>query len=85
MDRKRANALITRAVSLHDRIKRVRKLYDELDLIAAELNLMGFTRGVVDGRVVELTDQFATKNVIFRTTSVKRFELAVSDKLKGKK
>ena len=63
--------LITRAKKINKEIEKLKKLYGQLDEITEKLVKQKFKSS--DG--VELVDNFKTKNVAFRTTSVKRYEL----------
>ena len=62
------NKLEKRAFNI---LKKQKQLYSELDSITAILKKSKFK----SGQYLILIDNFKNKNVVFRTTSVRRFEL----------
>lgn len=74
--------LVKRALQIQKKIDSMSKLYKEMDEIVDKLQKSKFKAitletGAREQTTVYLIDNFAKKNVAFRTTSVRRFELEI--------
>lgn len=74
--------ILARVIQLKNELDARTALYDELDMLAIQLQAEGFKDAVLDGQIITLVDNFETVNTVFRTAGVKRFELKVK-RLKG--
>lgn len=69
--------LLLRALALKSEIVAARRLYEVYDETIAELAAAGFQSAQVNGIPVLLVDNFAYKNVVWRATPVRRFDLQI--------
>lgn len=75
MDKKKAARLSKRALEITGELERVKALYAELDAITLQLVEMGCLAYDGKGWTVRITDNYESKNVVFRPAAVRRFEL----------
>ncbi len=59
--------------------RRMKEMYNELDEITVQLKELGFRTEHVGERIITLVDNFATKNVAFRSHGIRRYELKFDD------
>lgn len=73
-------AKIRRAIEIAHFLEEIKVLYKEQDEIIEGLVNQGFMNGVVvDGKVINLIDNYANKNVAFKTVAYRRYELMIMD------
>lgn len=83
MNAKHISELVNRIAEIKDSLEMAKPLYEELDELVLELHDelveegLGNTLKTEDGRFVELVDNFAEKNTVFRPAVVRRFEAAL--------
>lgn len=68
---KNTKILILKAKRLQRKIDALKPLYAELEAVTDQLRKAGFKAG----HGLTLIDNFKNKNVAYRTTSIRRFEL----------
>lgn len=71
---KKIKALAKQAAEVMEKLDSMKPLYNELDQLVNALMEAGLEPGQ-DHYGLTLIDNFAAKNTVFRTTSVKRYEL----------
>lgn len=74
---KEIEQLLNSARITASRIERLKVHYQDLEYVTDRLQMLGFKYDLKSG--IRLKDNFKTKNVVYRTTSVKRFELEFDD------
>jgi hypothetical protein len=72
---KKVQEIAKRASEVLDKLEAMKALYAEADKLTEELLQLGVTKVEVDGSILVIVDNFASKNTYFKTTSIKRFEL----------
>lgn len=73
-------SIVAKIAVLKDEIEAVKPKYDELDELVTQLKAqvpVGVQLFLEDNRSVELVDNFAEKNTVFRPHGVKRFEVSI--------
>lgn len=70
-------ALVRRILDIQRELDVRKALFDELEMLTLQLQADGFETATLDGFVVDLVDNFAKGNVVFRPAGVKRFEVKV--------
>jgi hypothetical protein len=70
--------LVSQAKKVMDQLEAMKPLYSELDKITDALVEMNGAGQVED---IIIVDNFSAKNTVFKTTSVKRFELKLNKKV----
>lgn len=75
-------AKLKRVIAIQRELDIRKELYAELDKLTLELRQSGFTCTNYDDQVIELVDNFAEGNTVFRPAGVKRFELQVMSREK---
>lgn len=74
-------ALLARAVQIKAQLEAVKPLYDELEQVTLSIVNAHLAAGaeatVPTGHVVQVVDNFAGANTVFRPAAVKRFELKI--------
>lgn len=70
MNKSKIKKLAERAKQILDELEEVKELYAELDAITMELKNSNTSK-----HGIEVVDNFANKNTVFRPAAVKRFEL----------
>lgn len=68
---------LARLIELQKELDFRKELYAEQDRIVLELQAEGFQTAEFEGMVLELRDNFAEGNTVFRPAGVKRFELRI--------
>ena len=71
--------LVDRFLKLHKKTQTFKSVYAEIDEITAQLAAKNFRSYPIKKAIVILADNFASKNVAYRTTSIKRYELKIED------
>lgn len=66
-----------RIIQIQKELAKMKELYTELDVIAAQLLKIDFKSAVHNGQTINLVDNFREKNCVFRTTGFRRFEIKV--------
>ena len=72
-------AKLCQVLDLLEKLESVKPLYAELDALIVEMHSEGFQSEVIDGMLIQLVDNFAEKNTVFRPAGVKRFEFKVKE------
>lgn len=72
VNKKQIEQLAKRAAEVLAQLDEMKPLYNELDKLTDELVKLNGVGGIGD---LVLIDNFLTKNTVFKTTSVKRYEL----------
>lgn len=73
--------ILKRVIDLQRELDVRKALYDELDMLTEQLQADGFQHAELDGLVIDLVDNFADRNTVFRVAGVKHYEI----KIKGVK
>lgn len=68
---------VTRVLDLQKELDLRKALYAELDALVLELQADGFKSVDLEGFRIDLIDNFAERNTVFRPAGVKRFEIKV--------
>jgi len=69
--------LLKRIIRIQAELDIRKALYDELDMLTVQLQAEGFISAEMDGLRIELIDNFASGNTVFRPAGVKHFEVKV--------
>lgn len=72
---KQIEELAKRAARVLAQLEDMKPLYNEMDKITEEFLKSGLDQVCVEGFTIQLVDNFHSKNTVFKTTSVKRYEL----------
>lgn len=80
-----SNPKLKRLLEIRAELEANKPLYAELDAIVVELSKKVKREYVVGGFLIEIVDNFATKNTCFRPAAVKRFDVKVTPVTKAKK
>lgn len=80
MRQKSTKAIVKRVIEIQKQLFVMKGLYRELDSLTDQLLLAKFKQG----HGVKIVDNFTDKNVAFKTTAVKRFEVVPSSSIFNK-
>ncbi len=72
---KQIEVVAKRAAEVLAQLEAMKPLYNEIDKLTEELREAGITNIVVGTTVLQIVDNFASKNTMFKPTAFKRFEL----------
>lgn len=82
---KTATLKLKRLLEIRAQLEANKPLYAELDSIVVELSKKVKREYVIGGLLIQIVDNFATKNTCFRPAAVKRFDVKVTPVTKAKK
>jgi hypothetical protein len=74
-NKKQIEMLAKRAAEVLAKLDEMKPLYNEIDKITEQLVAAGVENIAVGVATLHVVDNFAAKNTVFKTTSVKRFEI----------
>lgn len=74
-NKKQIEAMAKRAAEVLAQLESMKPLYNELDKLTQDLMESGATGTDLGKLKLVLVDNFETKNTVFKTTSIKRYEL----------
>lgn len=69
--------ILKRVLDIQAELDIRKALYDELDMLTIQLQADGFESAELNGMVVELVNNFAKGNTVFRPAGVKHYEVKV--------
>lgn len=72
---KQIKKVAKKALEVLEQLESMKHLYNELDSLTEELRALNAKSIEINGTVLQVVDNFSSKNTVFKTTSVKRFEL----------
>lgn len=67
--------ILRRVIDIQAELNVRKALYTELDMLTLQLQADGFVSAELDGLLVELVDNFAKDNTVWRVAGVKHYEL----------
>ncbi len=79
LEKKALKDTLIRAMELVELTQDLKALYIELDEITQLLVDCNFTEGFVDGQRIYLKDNFATKNIAWKSTPMQRHRLEIGE------
>lgn len=74
----KVNDLLERALMILNKVEAMKDFYKELDEVLEMLIEAQFTEGKIKGRRIVLKDTFASKNLKWKSTPTRRYELELA-------